>query len=60
MINWEYKTEHQKFRNYIDLEKKLNEYGNDSWELIVFEIEKSDKFNSETRYNMIFKRPIIK
>jgi len=60
MIKWEYKTEHQKFRNYIDLEKKLNEYGNDSWELIFFEIEKSDKFNPETRYNMIFKRPIIK
>jgi hypothetical protein len=57
---WEYKTEHQKFRNYIDLEKKLNEYGCDSWELIFFEIEKSDKFNPEKSYSMIFKKPIIK
>jgi hypothetical protein len=60
MIKWEYKTEHQKFRNYIDLEKKLNEYGNDSWELIFFEIEKSDKFTTEKSYSTIFKRPIIK
>ncbi len=49
---WEYKHEYWKNRAGSDLEKLLNKFGEDGWELIALSWD-----NDETGCGLTFKRP---
>jgi len=55
---WEYKRTNVSFKNNETLEKELNKYGLDGWELIKFDEDTPDNHSRYRTAKVLFKRII--
>ena len=55
---WEYDRIVIKVHNYSQIKTKLDELGNDNWEVIYYFEEKQEKFEAEFKVIVLVKRNI--
>jgi hypothetical protein len=55
---WEYDRVVIKVHKYSEIKTKLDELGNDNWEVIYYHEEKQEKFESEFKVTVLAKRNI--
>lgn len=53
---WEYKKEDYSFNLIGEITKKLNEEGQNNWEIIYYNETKPEKFGDDIKINVLFKR----
>jgi hypothetical protein len=54
---WEYKLIYIKYRLFQELVDELNKYGADNWDIVHYQEEKPEKYNSEYNAKILLKRP---
>jgi len=55
-MKWEYKREDYSFNLIGDITKKLNEEGQNNWEIVYYSEIKPDKFGDDIKVKVLFKR----